>query len=222
MHVTKGRNAHPIARTSEQAQRTHATGRMQAQKLIDLIDQSAPEEGVVDVHELDTAFANGSRRIALVDPIDRGAVVEAAVEGTADTTRRMSAVEADALVAVEIRSESTMRMSAIQESELVALITPVEVSVEAPSEAANEATNEATNDEPAMSMPVVRFSKGSEPRMALPLPVPMEQPAVDDVENLELAPGIEAPVRRGLNPWMIGGLIALAGAVAGLVAVLVA
>lgn len=218
MHVTKSRNAHPIARTSEQAQRTHATGRMQAQKLIDLIDQSAPEEGVVDVHELDTAFANGSRRIALVDPIDRGAVVEAAVEGTADTTRRMSAVEADALVAVEIRSESTMRMSAIQESELVALITPVEVSVEAP----NEATNEATNDEPAMSMPVVRFSKGSEPRMVLPLPAPMEQPAVDDVENLELAPGIEAPVRRGMNPWMIGGLIALAGAVAGLVAVLVA
>jgi|GEM_PF-5894488 len=209
MHVTKGRNARPTVRKSEQEQIARATGRMQAQKLVDLIDQTAPDEGVVDVPELDTAFANGSRRIALVDPIDSGAVVEAVVEGTADTTRRMSAVEADALVAVEIRSESTMRMSAIQESELVALITPVEVSIE----------------EPAMSMPVVRFSTGSEPRMALPLPAPpIEEPA--DVETVELTAGsdagIEVPVRRGMNPWMIGGLIALAGAVAGLVAVLVA
>ncbi len=208
MHVTKGRNARPTVRKSEQEQIARATGRMQAQKLVDLIDQTAPDEGVVDVPELDTAFANGSRRIALVDPSDSGAVVEAVVEGTADTTRRMSAVEADALVAVEIRSESTMRMSAIQESELVALITPVEVSIE----------------EPAMSMPVVRFSTGSEPRMALPLPAPIEEPA--DVETVELTAGsdagIEVPVRRGMNPWMIGGLIALAGAVAGLVAVLVA
>lgn len=194
MHVLKARNVRPTVRNPDAA----ATGRMQAQKLIDLIDATAPDEGVVDVHALENSFANGSRRIALVEPKD--AVVEAIVEGGADSTRRMSAVEADALVAVEIRSESTMRMSAIQESELVALITPA---IEAES-----------NVEP-----VVRFTS---PKLVLPIPAPVEDDDVADEYMVEPAVGITAttsPVRRRRLGWMALAFVAFASASAALVLV---
>lgn len=202
MHVIKGRTPRPAAGTTDEREvLARATGRMHAAKLIDLIDESAPDEGVVDVHEIEAKFANGSRRIPLVPPNDvGGAVVEAVVEGGADTTRRMSAVEADALVATEIRGESTMRMSAIQEHELVALIKP---------------------DEPPAA-PVVRFSHSSE--MAAPRAM-MSVPEDDDdlviaVEQSAEPSIAEPPVRRRSNAWMIGALIAFAGAAAGLAAVL--
>lgn len=206
MHVLKARNARPTVRNPDQEQLARATGRMQAQKLMDLIDETAPDEGVVDVHALETSFANGSRRIELVEP-DDGAVVPVAIEGAADTTRRMSAVEWDAAISAvesEVHSESTLRMSAIQASELAALITPVEVSVEIP----------------LVAEPVVTFTT---PRISLPLPAPVEEASKDVEISIEQVnePAVAPPARRGMNPWMIGALIALAGAVAGLAAVLV-
>ena len=203
MHVIKGRSARTARTTDERELLSRATGRMQAAKLIDLIDESAPDDGVVDVHEIEK-FANGSRRIPLSEPED--AVVSAIVEGGADTTRRMSAVEWDAAVCAvesEIHSESTMRMSAIQSNELAALITPVEVSLVT---------------EPPMQDPVVTFTT---PRLALPLPAPIEMDVDMYMEPAASEP-IVAPVRRAGNSWMIGAIIALAGAAAGLAAVLLA
>lgn len=84
---------------------------MRAQTLLELIGESAPEEGVVDLHELEASFSGG-------------AVV--AEEITAEPTRRMSTAECDAaLVAAEgINGKATTRMSAVQSSELAALIAP--------------------------------------------------------------------------------------------------
>lgn len=182
MHVIKGRRAPSHAES-------RSTGRMQAQNLIDLIDKSAPDEGVVDMHEIEATFANGSRRIELVEP-DDGAVVQAVPTDAADTTRRMSAVEADALVAVEIRSESTMRMCAIQESELVKLMAPTEIAIPQP--------------------PVVTFNA---PKVALPLPAPAE-------DEVEVATAYEMPemtvepvvAPRRNNAWMTFAILALAAA----------
>jgi hypothetical protein len=198
MHVIKGKRR--VERDGQNDPLAHATGRMQAQALIDLIDETAPEDGVVDVHALETSFANGSRRIELAEPED--AVVEAVVEGASDTTRRMSAVEADALVAVEIRSESTMRMSAIQASELVALITPEDISVSV---------------DVSDAEPVVRFSA---PKLVLPIPAPIEDDEVADEYVVErAAPVVEAPVRRRGIGWMVFAFVALASASAALVLV---
>lgn len=199
MHVIKGKR-----RAGGQNEvLAHATGRMQAQELIELIDETAPDDGVVDVHALETSFANGSRRIELAEP-DDGAV-EAIVEGAADTTRRMSAVEADALVAVEIRSESTMRMCAIQASELVALITPADASVDV------DVSVEVSSE------PIVRFSA---PKLVLPIPAPVEDDEVAEVYLIERAaePVAEAPARKGIG-WMVFGFIALASASAGVILV---
>lgn len=187
MHVIKGRRAPSHAES-------RSTGRMKAQNLIDLIDKSAPDEGVVDMHEIEATFANGSRRIELAEP-DDGAIVQAVPTDAADTTRRMSAVEADALVATEIRSESTMRMCAIQESELVKLITPLDVTIE-------PVVPEA---------PMVTFNA---PRVALPLPAPDEDievafDAPEAVPVMAVEPAI-AP-RRG-NGWMIFAILALVSA----------
>jgi hypothetical protein len=193
---------------------------MPAEKLMDLIDESAPEEGVVDVTGLEVTFANGSRRIELADA-DDGAVVGAVIEGGADTTRRMSAVEWDAAVAAaavveEVHSESTMRMSAIQSSELAALITPVDVSIEV------DVAVEVVAANIAVDGPVVRFSA---PRIVMPIPAPVD----DDDDDLAVpveqaaAPIVEAPApapkRSFWNAWTIGSLLALAGAAAGLVLV---
>lgn len=192
MHVKRR-----VERTKQDDVVSRATGRMQAQKLIDLIDQSAPDDSVVDLHGVD--FADGTRRIPIA-PADEGAVV-AVVEGSADTTRRMSAVEWDAVAAVvesEVRSESTMRMSAIQANELVALITPVEVSLLEEAEPRLHEQEIATQAPIEVREPIVTF----------------RAPTVRPEE-----PVIEPPSRRGPNPWMIGALFALAGAIAGLVAV---
>lgn len=184
MHVIKAKQREE--RAHQDGARSRATGRMQAQKLIELIDESAPDDSVVDLHEVEK-FADGTRRIPL--PVEEAAVV-AVVEGSADTTRRMSAVEWDAAISAvesEVHSESTTRMCAIQASELAALITPVEVSVvEEPSLAASV----------EIHAPVVTF----------------RQPTAVPVESSE-------PGHRRANPWMIGALIALAGAIAGLAAV---
>lgn len=203
MHVIKGRSA-----KTDDAVRARATGRIQAQKLIDLIDESAPDEGVVDIHAIEAKLADGSRRIPLVASDD--AAVCAAVEGTADTTRRMSAVDVDAAVsmAIDDSSDTTRRMSAVQANELAAMITPVEVSL-------------ATDVAPVEPV-VVKFRPPTiEPahRLELPLPAPVEIEA--DFDGIA-DPAAAAPVRRGANAWMIGALIAVAGAAAGLAAVLLA
>jgi hypothetical protein len=105
MHVRSNRP------TSEQELLSRATGRLNAQALIDLIGESAPEEGVVDLHELEASFS-------------RGAVV--AEEITGEPTRRMSTAEAEAaMTAVEdVNARPTARMSAVQASELAALLAP--------------------------------------------------------------------------------------------------
>ena len=204
MHVIKARGANRKSAQGDQLSR--ATGQIQTQQLLDLIDESAPDEGVVDVHEIESKFANGSRRIALVPPEE--AAVCAVVEGSADTTRRMSAVDLDAAVAIAIEgtADTTRRMSAVQSNELAALITPVEVSVAS---------------EPAPV--VVKFHQ------PVPAEAPMTPPVDVTVPVSEMAwprhaaedyAAIDLPVRRGVNVWMIGGLIAFAGAAAGLVAVL--
>lgn len=199
MHVIKGKRR--MERTNQDDVVSRATGRMQAQKLIDLIDESAPDEGVVDVHALDMKFADGTRRIEVAPLEEEGAVV-AIVEGAADTTRRMSAVEWDAAVAAaaavesEVHSESTMRMSAIQANQLAALITPVEVSL----------VDEAPE---LVQEPIITFTT---PRLSQPLPAPIEGADV----SVETAPAVP---RRGTNRWMIAAMIALAGAAAGLAAV---
>ncbi|MGE0402938.1 MAG: hypothetical protein AB7T06_39900 [Kofleriaceae bacterium] len=204
MHVIKGKRR--MERTNQDDVVSRATGRMQAQKLIDLIDESAPDEGVVDVHALDMKFADGTRRIEVAPPEEEGAVV-AIVEGAADTTRRMSAVEWDAAVAAacavesEVHSESTMRMSAIQANQLAALITPVEVSLV-------DETHEPIA--PALVQePIITFTT---PRLSQPLPAANEGADVS-VETASAVP------RRGANRWMIAAMIALAGAAAGLAAV---
>lgn len=204
MHVIKGKRR--MERTNQDDVVSRATGRMQAQKLIDLIDESAPDEGVVDVHALDMKFADGTRRIEVAPLEEEGAVV-AIVEGAADTTRRMSAVEWDAAVAAaaavesEVHSESTMRMSAIQANQLAALITPVEVSLV-------DETHEPIAPE-LVQEPIITFTT---PRLSQPLPEPIEGADV----SVETAPAVP---RRGTNRWMIAAMIALAGAAAGLAAV---
>lgn len=104
--------------------RDNATRRMQAVKLIDLIDEIAPEDGVVDIFEIEASFARGTEK--MVRPADPGdAVVEAAVIG--ESTRRMSAVEWDeamSAVAASGSPKATMQMPAIQVAELTASITP--------------------------------------------------------------------------------------------------
>ena len=103
---------------------------MQAVTLIDLIDEIAPEDGMVDIYELESSFARGTTKIARPPEEEVDAIVETVV--TSEPTRRMSAVEWDAVlgaVAAESNSRTTTRMTAIQLTELAALITPVEVSV---------------------------------------------------------------------------------------------
>lgn len=211
MHVVKARNTRPTVRNPEQP--AGATGRMQAQKLIELIDETVQDEGVVDVHQLESSFANGSRRIALVDP-EETAVVGAIVDGAADSTRRMSAVEwqtAVSAVVSEVHSESTMRMSAIQASELAALTSDVEVEV------TQQAPVTASHLAASASEPVVRFSA---PRLVLPIPAPVEDDEIADEYRVEPAQtAVQAPAKRRVNAWMIGALIAFAGAATGLVIV---
>ncbi len=212
MHVIKGK------RRGQGSDPARTTGRMQSQKLMDLIDKTAPDEGVVDVHALETSFANGSRRIALAEE-DDGAVVAAVVEGGADTTRRMSAVEWDAAVSAAavvegpVHSESTMRMSAIQSSELARLIAP-EVSLEVTHEVEHDVAPVVPEE------PVVRFST---PRIVLPIPAPVNEDEDDLAIPVEAAPAIAAPApapaRRFLNAWMIFAFLTLAAASAGLVLV---
>lgn len=97
---------------------------MQAVNLIDLIDESAPEDGVVDIYEIEASFARGTEKIARPTDLD-GAVVEAEI--ASEPTRRMSAVECDAaleLVAASGPPKTTMQMPAVQVAELAASITP--------------------------------------------------------------------------------------------------
>ena len=184
-----------------------ATGRMQAQKLIDLIDQTAPDEGVVDVHEIESKFADGSRRIPLVEE----AAVCTVVEGAADTTRRMSAVDVDAAVAMAIddASDTTRRMSAVQANELAALITPVEVVVAETCDAPDIAVASAIEG-------AIESEIESEIEIA-PVVVTFRAPTVTPVEDDE--PVVE---RRSARAWMIGAVLAVAGAGAALAAVLLA
>jgi hypothetical protein len=200
MHVIKARSTRRTKKTEEAELLARATGRMQAQKLFDLIDESAPDEGVVDVHQIEARFADGSRRI----PLSEAAAVCAVVDDVSDTTRRMSAVDVDAAVAMAIddSSDTTRRMSAIQASELAALITPVA-------------------EVPVATEVVVKFRATTvRPALELPLPAPVEIEA--ELPELYEPPAVAAPVRRSSQAWMIGAVLALAGAAAGLAAVLLA
>ncbi len=112
--------------------RDNATRRMQAVNLIDLIDESAPEDGVVDIYEIEASFARGTEKIARPTDLD-GAVVEAEI--ASEPTRRMSAVECDAaleLVAASGPPKTTMQMPAVQVAELAASITPAAPVLSAP------------------------------------------------------------------------------------------
>jgi len=204
MHVIKGRRA-PTNGDAEVMSRS--TGRMRAQNLIELIHTSAPDEGVVDMHEIEATFADGSRRIPLTDPSD-GAIVQAVPMDAADTTRRMTAVEADALVQTEIRSESTMRMSAIHQSELVALITPTDVR-----DAPNAHDASAAHD--AFEEPVVPIVTFTTPRMVLPLPAPAEEIEAIEPEPPEVTLEPTIATKRG-NGWTVFAIVTLLCAAGGL------
>lgn len=213
MHVIKARSAG--GRKNEAAR---ATGQIKTQQLLDLIDESAPDEAVVDVHEIESRLANGSRRIPL--PAQDAAVV-AVVEGASDTTRRMSAVDLDAAVAAveaEVHSESTMRMSAIQANQLAALITPVEVSLV--DEAISSAAARLAVLPPSAVTTPEAFPVGTEPVVRFAPSRPLA-PVADDTFG---GPMIDAraeqdiPV-RGTNWWLVGGIVAVLMAALALAAV---
>lgn len=113
--------------------RDDATRPMQAVTLLDLIDESAPEDGVVDIFALESTFARGTARIErspVPDALPDGAVVEAPI--TAESTRRMTAVEWNEAMAASAASaapKTTMQMPAVQVAELAASIAPA---IEAP------------------------------------------------------------------------------------------
>jgi hypothetical protein len=213
MHVIKAGSSRRSRNTDEAELLARATGRMQAQKLIDLIDESAPEEGVVDVHEIEAKFADGSRRIPLVA---QDAAVCAVVEGAADTTRRMSAVDLDAAVVATIDdvADTTRRMSAIQANELAALIAPEVPIARVNVVRAGAPSNVAPPIEP--SPVVVKFRAPTvRPALELPLPAPVEV----EIEIEAEPPPVMAAPRKSSKVWIIGALLAVAGAAAGLAAV---
>jgi hypothetical protein len=214
MHVIKAGSSRRTRNTDEAELLSRATGRMQAQKLIDLIDESAPDEGVVDVHEIETKFADGSRRIPLVAQSD--AAVCAVVEGAADTTRRMNAVDLDAAVVATIDdvADTTRRMSAIQANELAALIAPEVPIARVNVVRAGAPSNVAPPVEP--SPVVVKFRAPTvRPALELPLPAPVEV----EIEIEAEPPPVTAAPRKSSKAWIIGALLAVAGAAAGLAAV---
>ncbi|MFN0246052.1 MAG: hypothetical protein ACKV2T_04040 [Kofleriaceae bacterium] len=217
MHVIKAGSSRRTSNTDENELPSRATGRMQVQRLIDLIDEIAPEEGVVDVHEIEARFADGSRRIPLVARED--AAVCAVVEGTADTTRRMNAVDLDAVVAITIDdvADTTRRMSAVQADELAAMSTPEPPVAPEP----RIVRRVVPRIEPEASPVVVKFCAPTvRPARELSSMPPFTAPAEVEVE-VEVEHAIESnTLQRSSKGWIIGGLLAVAGAAAGLAAVL--